>query len=375
VESEKVTSSQKVDAQEGDPPAVAGAVPERPEIAPFPSLAGLAETAGASVIAAEHLSLFALTLPVRSRRRQGAALPFALEDRIGQPIERCHFAVCGAAPEGGVLAAVVDTDRMERAVAAAPDGPVVAEQMLLAVPPVGEDRLWRVLREGGRVVARLQDGTGFAASVEGFMALWAAFGRPAVLSHGEALPKEVEVQDLSGAGLPSPGELSALDLRQGRFRPPLGIARPLRLVAAASALAVLLHLGIAAADARALREVADDLRLRADRLLEARVPGASAEDDPALILRRIRAGSSPQTGSAFLPLLDRVSAALAEAETSVSFSGLSWGDGRLRLTVEAADLDALQRVEARLKARGLDVSSGSATADAGAARAEFTVRP
>jgi len=83
----------------------------------------------------------------------------------------------------------------------------------------------------------------------------------------------------------------------------------------------------------------------------------------------------PEGGSGFLPLMDRVTRALAAQPQSVQFRQLDWSGDSLRLGVEAADLGTLQEAEASLTAQGLEVSLGSSSADAGAARADLTVRP
>jgi hypothetical protein len=73
--------------------------------------------------------------------------------------------------------------------------------------------------------------------------------------------------------------------------------------------------------------------------------------------------------------MNDVSQAWLRDGAQVQLRQLTWSDDVLRLVVETPDLDSLQRAEASLSAQGLRVDSGSATADAGSARAELTVRP
>jgi general secretion pathway protein L len=329
------------------------------------------------IIPAELVTLHAIDLPVRSARQRLAALPFALEEVVGSQIEQTHFALCGANSDGKILAAAVADSDVARRISDAPDCVLLAEQMLIA-PGVSADtgrHNWRTFRDGDRVLVRVSDGTGFAAHSDMLPALWQSAGQPAIENFGPALPEGIDRVDLSQNSLPPIPSLALYDLRQGKYQPARGLVRPLKWLAASIAISLFGHLAIAAADARAQRGIADVLRAQATRALAASLPEASVETAPELILRQLAARNQPQRGSSFLPLMDRVSQALLDQGDTVQFRQLNWAEDSLRLTVEAAGLDALQQTEARLKAAGLRVTSGSATADGGAARAELTVRP
>lgn len=348
-----------------------------------PPAAGLADLLPAAladrvtVIPGEHVGLHAVRLPVRTPRQRRAALPFALEDAVGRPLEQTHFALCGTRPDGTVLAALIDVGLLERYRDAAPDTALVPEQLLLPAPAAGADGqpVWNACRREGRVVVRVSDGTGFAARADMLGALWRAAGRPAVISLGAPLPADLPWTDRSATPPTVPDDLLAGDLRQGAFRPVRNLARPLKVLAAVLAVTAGLHLAIAALDLRAQRAIADSLRATAAEALAKHLPDATVEDPPALILRRLAARSQPLVGSSFLPTLDLVAQELAGAGTTLQFRQLDWSDDALRLTVEAANLETLQQAEATLRAAGLQVSSGSATVDDGAARADLTVRP
>lgn len=328
------------------------------------------------VIPAEYVALHVVDLPIRSARQQREALPFALEEVVGRPLDQTHFVILDRLPDGQVLAAAVDRAVMDRVLAAEPDRSVIPEHMLLPADPQGDGiMVWRAFRQGDRVLVRASDGTGFVMQASMLAYLWQASGTPRVVSFGAALPDEVTWTDQSAEGMPEAVTLGKYDLRQGDYRPSLGLQRPLRWLAASVALAVFAHLALAMADLRAQTTIADALRGEASAALAERLPDASVDASPALIQRQIAAQSQPQVGSSFLPLMNRVSQGWLRDGAAVQIRQLSWSEDALRLVVEASDLEALQRAEAILASQDLTVSSGSATADAGSARAELMVRP
>ena len=360
--------------------AVETPVPERESAersAVFDHLIAKDSAAGVAAIPAELVHLHHVQLPIRGARQRMAALPFALEDLVAQDLASTHFAICGTEADGSVLAAVLSTDTLERYMADGADRALVPEQVLLPPPAPGPDgaMTWRTYGSDDRVLVRLSDGTGFAVTRDMLQAVWQLAGEPAIENLASALPKGIAYKDQGGTGVtPSPILLQA-DLRQGAYRPSRGFARPLKWLAACLVLAGVGHLMLAALDASAQRRIADDLRAKATVALTAKLPDASPDDPPALVMRRLSDANRPQGGSGFLPLMDRVASALQAQGDAVQFQELSWSDGALRLTVEAANLDTIQQAQSRLDGAGLQVSAGSATASDGAARSELTVRP
>ncbi len=328
------------------------------------------------VVPAEHVALHILDLPIRSARQRYDALPFALEEQIGQSLEQTHFAICDILPDGCVLAAVVETSVMNRMIADAPDKIILPEQMLLSVPIKDvEVAVWSAVRQGARILVRVSDGTGFVSDSSAISDLWRLSGMPRIDSYGAALPGNIPWSDRSAEGPLQVKDLEKHDLRQGAYRPSLGIGRPLRWLAAIVAIALLAHLAVAFADMRAQTAMAEGMRSDAADLLETRFPAFSVDDSPSLLQQQMIAQAQPQIGSSFLPLMNRVSQTWLRDGTRVQINQLSWSDDALKLLVEAPDLEALQKAEASLSADGLSVTSGSATAEAGSARAELVVRP
>ena len=356
-------------------PVVEGENAERRVV--FDHLIAKDSAAGVAVIPAELVNLHHVQLPIRGARQRLAALPFALEDFVAQGLASTHFAICGTDAEGSVLAAVLKTDTLERYLADAADRALVPEQVLLPPPAPGPDgaMTWRTYRSDDRVLVRLSDGTGFAVTTDMLLAVWQLAGEPAIENLASALPTAIAYKDQGGTGVTPAPILWGADLRQGVYRPTRGFARPLKWLAACLVLAGIGHLTLAALDATAQRRIADDLRAKAAVALTAKLPGASPDDPPALVMRRLSDANRPQGGSGFLPVMDRVASALQAQGDAVQFQELTWSNGALRLTVEAANLDTIQQAQSRLDEAGLQVSAGSATASDGAARSELTVRP
>jgi len=329
------------------------------------------------IVPAEAVSLFRLDLPIRGSRQRLAALPFALEDRLAGPIDGLHFALCDGAGGPGVLAAVISRDALLAERDAADGQQLVPECLTLPVPAAAETGAmrWAVCREGDRALVRLSDGTGFAAQIGVLSHLWRHAGEPEVTSFGAALPSDMRWSDAeAGAEIPDAATL-ATDLRQGAFAPDRGLARPLRALAAVVALAALAHLGLAYADLRAQRALAEDLRIEAQRLLAERIPEATIYDDPRLLMASLARSGSSGTGGV-LPVFETAADALLAAGRPVSVRSLSWSDrsGALTLQVEAARLEDIQRMEEALRGAGLSVTAGTATQAEGAAQAELVLR-
>jgi general secretion pathway protein L len=282
------------------------------------------------LVPVEEVTVLAVDLPFPGRARRLAALPFAVEPSIAQPLDEVHLALgAETAPRRhlvGVVAHATMREWRALAVAAGLDGlPIVPDALAFALPERGR---WAALRQIDRVLARRDDGTGFALPVALFEAAWAAAGRPPL---DEAAP---------ATDIP-------LDLAQGAY----GWApkdRPWRRLAIVAGAGLAAHGLIAAADTLALRGIADRWRDETSAALVA--AGAQPGDDPASVaatLLPVAGGGGPP--SRFLPLLDRASRALPPG---IVLTRVGYGaDGSLSLGVSGDPAT----VSAALAAAGLIV--------------------
>ena len=323
----------------------------------------------------EAVLMLVVDLPLASRTARAAALPFAVEDRIAQPLAAVHVALGREIAPRVHVAGVVAREMMAGWLvlldaAGMPDAALVPDALALPPPAPGS---WSVNRAGDRVCVLTDTGTGFAVPVAQFEAVWAAGGKLPCASLGEPLP--VDVVAPMELLAPLPAVRFGLDLRQGEFAHAARRVSPLlRRLGIIGAAGLLAHGAIAAADTLALHRMATKARADAALLVQAVLPGTSTDGDFAdSVLALLPSGGA--TPARFLPLLARASAALAPLSGSVSVQSLAYADGdaALTLTLEAADLATLQRAQAALAAAGLRADAGPATSEAGRASEAITV--
>ncbi len=124
------------------------------------------------LLPAEQTVALLVDLPASGRRRWDALLPFAIEERLGQPVEQ--VAVIRAPqtdPAAGpdrVLALVASREVLAGArLQAGPDVGILPEFMVLPRPEANLDGpVWSVWRDGERAVVRVSDGTGFGVAID-----------------------------------------------------------------------------------------------------------------------------------------------------------------------------------------------------------------
>lgn len=336
------------------------------------------------VLPSELVTALIVDLPRTSARGRAALLAFAVEERVGVPIEGVVVAPAPlgdpAAPPTAHLALVVSREALAAAEAGAPGarGAAILPDFLGLPRPEARDGapVWSVWREGARAVVRRSDGTGFAAATDALGLLWARAGRPTLLSLGPALPAGLPAADLSEAPPdPDPRDLAFSFRSAGRTEAAAAARRPLAAAAVIALAALALHLALAAVDAAALGRIVATERAAAESALGPVLPGVALGPDPAAILSRLAPTAPEERRSGFLPLLAEASAAMAATGRPVTLRGLAWGaeDGVLSLRAEAAELDDLQAVERALREAGLSVASGAASAGEGGAEVEMRV--
>lgn len=337
-----------------------------------PGDAGLG--ADALALPGEHALLLRVALPLASHRQRQAAIAFAVEDSLAEPIERTHVVLGPELSPGEYLAIAVRHETMSTwaAKATAARARLAPDVLGLPVPP---EAGISVLETGGRVLVRRADGTGFATGLENFEAFWRADGTPQIVLFGGRLATGIPI---SATGLmpavPTP-EAARLDLLQGRYaRTQGGHRRIATRLAAVLALALLAHGAILAAETVALGRIAETREAEMRAALTDRVPGLPATAPIDVALRRALPQAGP-SGGGLLPLLAQVSEALEPMAGEIALRTLAWSaaDMSLAVTLEAADLATLQRVEAALAAARLGVASGVATTGDGAAEVRTVI--
>ena len=297
------------------------------------------------LVPAEHVPTLAVALPLPSHARRLAALPFAVEELVSDRIDLVHLALSTQRIGGSWLAAAVDPNRMREWITVAEEAGLGEAAMMpdaLALPLPAAGR-WNVLRTSDtRMLARLPDGTGFAAQEPLFLSIWTAAGKPGC-------------DELAGF---APIVPIALDLRQGVFAPARqGLSRTARRVAAVAAAGLLAHGVIAAADTVALRSTADKRGAELITLLNSVAPGRIDATDPREAAMQaaelLPAGSSPP--GSLIPLLRRASSALMPFSNVLMTRSLEFDSTQRRLLIDAdlSDPEAAPGIVAALRNAGL----------------------
>lgn len=334
------------------------------------------------LVGSEYASAFVVDLPLAQHRMRAAAAPFAVEDRVAQPIDDLHVALGREVWPRRYLVAVVAKTKMsawraELAARGITPRRIIPDATTLS-PPEGAAG-WAVRVDGERVLVRTRDHEAFATSIRMFQALWAAAGRPALQQAGPdwpaAFPDPVLPFD---AALALPPGRDDVDLGQSAQR---GMERryaaPIKIAAVMLAAAAAAHTAILSLDAFFVSSAVTERRAEAARLVASVAPFASAGEDPAALLAGMLPGRGDSVGtSRFLPMLTHISSAIQPVAEGVAVQALSYdaADGAMLLDLEASDLAALERVERSLVSAGLATESGGASVGEGRAESSFTIR-
>lgn len=339
-----------------------------------PSLVNPGLGPDAKGVPTEQTLLLRVALPLPSHRQRQAAVAFAVEDMIGEPLDVCHVALGPEITAGEYLVMVVKRSAMVEWTASLRGTRQRLVPDVLGLPVPVEGGL-SVLEMNGRVLVRRADGTGYATGNCAFEAFWRAEGAPRIALYGGQLSGSIDA-DASGimTAVPTP-EAVQVDLLQGVFAQPdsamRGLVWRLGLVAL---VALVLHGCLWSAKIMALRDIAQarEVSLRAE--LAARVQGLPTDAPLELAMRRAMP-SDEAGGGGFLKLFARVSDTLEPFKGEIAVRNLVF-DGSassLALLLEAPDLATLQAIEADLAATGLVVSAGVATTGNGAAEVRYVI--
>jgi len=322
---------------------------------------------GVAWLGGEDVLLLAVAMPSMPAAQRRAAVAFAVEDRIAQPLDEVHVVLGPSLGGGRWLVAVVSHTAMaaQNAIAGLR---LLPDTLALPVPAQG----WAVWG-GARVLVRQADGSGFATSQQALPAFWAAAGSPPVTLYAGALPPGIPVAFM--ATLPVlDAALATFDLRAGRHAGRgAGWPRGLRGLLAVLALAGLGHLALLTADVVALGRIAKTSATALHTALAA--TGQSTGTDLETALAQALAARQPAGQGGLLPLMVQIFTALAADAGRVTLQDLRYAaaGNTATLTLEAPDLATLQGVETALAGAGLTVSAGAATTGGGAAEVQMTI--
>jgi general secretion pathway protein L len=308
-----------------------------------------------------QVRLLAVDLPLPSHAKRVAALPFAIEDRIAEPVDSVHLALGEQIAPNRYLVAVVRHELMARWIAQAEEAGIGHAAMVpdvLTLPRPAEG--WAVSQLGGRAAVRGAEGTGFEVPAPLLRPAWEAAGRPPVTSYGETLPDDMQkasaTLDPASFGAAAGAAVGALNLRQGAYAVRKVAGSSLwRKFAWIAAIGVTAHVVIAFGDVIMLRTIADRREAETRAVAAIAAPGVALGDDlTGTITGMLPAGGAAQVPQVFLPLVTRVSGALGPLSGAFIVRAMTFEGKLLTLDLDANGDTALAgRIEAALKGAGV----------------------
>lgn len=322
------------------------------------------------LVPAEAVLLLGVDLPLPNRAKRLAALPFAIEDRIADPVDAVHLALGDPIGEKRYLVGVVRHAVMADWLALAEAAGIADAAFLpdaLALPqPVGEG--WCVDLNGDRALVRAADGTGFAVPRTMLVAAWEAAGRPAAQAIGEPLPDAMAGQGDSLPPLPLAQRVTdaPIDLRQGAYaRRRAAWPSTARKVAMILGIAAVAHTVIAVGDTMMLRAIADRRQEALQQLVVQTAPNVPTGGDD-FVTRVADLLPRPTGTNRFVPLLARVSGALAPIAPTIVVRTMTFEGNALIIDLDSPETGIADRLRAALSAGG--VAAQVAPAPAGGLR-------
>jgi general secretion pathway protein L len=315
------------------------------------------------LVPTEDVLLLAVDLPVTGRAKRLAALPFAIEDRIAEPIASVHLALGVELSPKRFLVGVVRHARMAEWIARIEEAglehaALVPDALALPRPAAGE---WAIDLGEMRAVVRSGDGAGLAIAASLLRTAWEAAGRPRAVAYGAALPEDMRAGSEALEAEPLGRRLlaPALDLRQGiyagRRRSFSSIGKRFAQVAAAGLLA---HAVIATFDTLALRRIADRREMETRALVAERAPGTNltGEDLPGTVADLLPPPGASGGSNAFLPAIARVSSAIAPLMPATTVRAMAFQGGVLTVDLDTNDPGLAVRAAALLREARIDAS-------------------
>lgn len=316
------------------------------------------------LVPSESVLLLVADLPLGTHAKRLAALPFAIEDRIADPIDAVHVALGSEIAPKRYLVAVVRHARMREWIeiadtAGLAHAAMVPDALALAVPDEG----WTAEAGEGRMLVRSADGSGFAVPSALAGQAWEAAGQPRIWNAGATPIGELpqEPRPAGGGSLAERLAKPAVDLRQGVYaRRAAGGSSWLKRLGWIAAAGIAAHTVIAAADAVMLRAIAERRADDTRAAVAQAAPGANLSGD----LRTSVADMLPPPGAAgsrFVPLVMRTSNALAPLSSAVTARSMRFEGNALVMEIEPGESGLAGRVRDAMHAAGVsaDVASGA----------------
>lgn len=334
------------------------------------------------LVPGSEVSLFEAQVPGRNRQRVMRAASYVLEEQLATDVEQLHFALGAVREDNCYPVAVVERARMDDWLALLQEHGISASQWVPDILAVPADRGWSLLVDGGTVLVRSGDYSGFAVDVENLAMLFA------MLQVKEQAPDTARVfgstvLDLEGVDLDLVGDLaqplellargymqgSIIDLLQGAYsrREEWGrLLRPWK-TSAALLLAGVILAGVATGlNYHHLSGQKELLSAGIEAVYRKTFPNARRIVNPRAQMEQQLKKLQRKTGvgsTDFLAMLAETADVVRVAK-GIDVRGASYRDGRLDLDLMADNLQILDKLKQDLVSSGrMEAEIQSATTE------------
>lgn len=316
-----------------------------------------------AIVPAETVALHRLRMPTRRAAELRQAVPYALEERLAEPVEQLHFAL-GRRDGDELDVAVVARRDMQAWLRRHEQAPLSRAVALLAdaqLLPRSADAI-HVAQVGDRLLVALADGAHVVPFEQWpqWRALLPALPLRVLGSDGQFHRADAPVLLPLAAFLrfAATATDNAPNLRQGEFAPTQQAGdqrRQWRWAAALAALALVLVLVEAATGVFVERSRRAQLQAQIRDVFEQALPGMRMTADPAaqFAAELGRTRDSGAAGSVLARLADV--APLITQGTQYRVQAIDYRGGAIELEVVAADVGRLDALREAIAARGLPV--------------------
>jgi general secretion pathway protein L len=347
------------------------------------------------LIPGEDVLTTTVNLPKKRRRQALKALPFMLEDSIASDMTLEHLAVGPDNTQGETLVAITRKQQLRDLLQIFTDAGITPSRMLPDYAMLQENPdTWQVLLSGDRAMVRCPDSTGFSTPLSR-LELLLNTGQESESGSSARSVQWIRTADTSAPVLPDNWQISeqlvanplqhlaanahkaTLNLLQDEFKVIQQDSwnwRPWATAALLALVAIVIGLSETGLETARFNRENDQLQASMIELAREALPEAKQIRDPQTQLliawRQLEKGGAG--GAEFLPLLNRVSAAISQQPISVH--GIHFKDGTLTVALQGSSLQQLDKLRQQIEQQGLYASLLNAGTDADSAHSNLVIK-
>jgi len=336
-----------------------------------------------------------VSLPKKRRRQALKALPFMLEDSIASDVALEHLATGPDTAQGETLVAITRKKQLRDLLQIFADAGITPQRVLPDYALLQENPdSWRILLSGDRAMVRCPDSTGFSTPSTRLALLLNTSQQSesdgsarsvhlirSADTTAPALPGNWQIKEQLIANplqyLAADASKTSLNVLQDEFKviqPDSWNWRPWATAAGLALAAISIGLLETGLETARINRENNQLQAAMAELARDALPDAKQIRDPQtqvlIAWRQLKKGSAG--GAEFLPLLNRVAAAISQQPVTVH--GIHFKDGTLTVALQGSSLQQLDNLRQQIEQQGLYVSLLNAGTDADSARSDLVIK-